>query len=216
MMAKFHTTILFVMAVALTAPITAQEIVNKSQSESPSTKQLYIDVDFKGGKVSEYVELLRKLDPSARILCSESADRAYVPTIKIKAVPLRVAVNALWTVSRSSFRPIVIDEESFEDKNHSEGLVFSIDLESPSEEIPMQATVVNAKDALQVLGSEDAAEALQATIETGLSTVFADNDGPAVVVKLHEPTGLLFVKGPTQRVRFVLEIIEQLAQNSDQ
>ena len=216
MTAKIQITILFLLAVFLTSPSTAQDSPGAIGSVAASHQQLFLDIDFEGGTVNDYVTLLRKLDPGVRILCSEAAVMAHVPSIKIKSVPVRVAVNALWTVTRNSFRPIMIEEDNFKDKDHQEGLVFSIDLDSPSEEIKMEATVVSAKHALKALGSENAAKQLQSTIESGLSTVFSEHDGPAVVVKLHEPTSLLFVKGPVDRVTFVLEIIDQLSQNSVQ
>jgi hypothetical protein len=217
MIAKLRSTILLMLVVSLTTPVAAQDDGSNhdQDSQAAGTQQPFIDVDFQGGTISDYIALLRTLDPNVRILCSESAVDTSVPTIKIKAVPTQIAVHALSMVSRNSFRPIAIDEESFEDANHHEGLIFTIDLDFPSEDVQIEATVVNAKEALRALRSEDAARDLQKTIEMGLSTVFDGNDGPAVVANLHEPTGLLFVKGPGERVRFVLEIIDQLSRNSD-
>ena len=214
MISKLHAAILFTLLLTATAPaqdpFSAQNI---AQSGEPSPQ--FFDVNFQGGTVNDYVALLRTLNPKARILCSKSAAQIYVPSIKMKSVPLDIAVDALSLVTQNSFDSIVINGESFAGANQNEELIFAIDLNAPEEEPPLEATVINANTALQSFESENAAKDLESTIEMGLATVFENNEGPAVVVKLHEPTGLLFIKGPGHRVQFVLKIIEQLSQNSD-
>ena len=210
MLTQIHSAIFLILL--MTVPAAAQDA---GSAQPGDTSKQFFDVNFQGGTVDDYVALLRTLNPQARILCSNSAARIYVPSIKMKSVPLEIAVDALTLVTQNSFDSIVINQQRFEGADQNVELIFAIDLNAPAEEAPMEATVINANSALQSFDAENAAKNLEATINMGLLTVFDGNEGPAVVVKLHEPTGLLFIKGPGQRVQFVLKIIEQLSQNAN-
>lgn len=212
---KLQTVALLLLMFSLVAQAVAQEDGGNDQSQSGNNDLRFVDIKFEGGTVNDYVELIRKLDPTIRILCAESAAETSVPPIKIKAIPVSTAVNALSMVSRNTFRPIIVDAEIFEDQNREAGYIYTIDLDYPIEKVKTNATVVSAKTALRRLGTDNPEEKLQQTIEAGLSTVFDKKDGPIVVVKLHQETGLLFVKGRGDQVQFVLEIINQLSQNQN-
>ena len=58
-----------------------------------------------------------------------------------------------------------------------------------------------------------AVDKLMHTIDVGLDTVFEDSS-PAISIKLHSETGLLFVKGREDKVEFVTQIIRELEKNN--
>ena len=207
---KYHAIVTLFLAALVATPVLGQI----RASDAPAAKApAFIDVDFTGGTVDEYLLHLRKLDPEVRIICSAAAKRVPVPSIQIKKVPVRVAMNALVTVSRNASYHLFIDEESFTDPNSDEGILFAIDVEQRHAESESLARVVSAKHALNAIGGDNPAAALQETIQTGLDTVFEQVLEETVVVRLHESSGLLFIRGPMERVDFVLEIVDQLSQN---
>ena len=158
------------------------------------------EVDFSGGAVSSYVELIKQLAgnrASLNIIVKASAKNVNLPSIQLKQVTIGTAFEAMTAASSE-----VTTELSGGDDEESYLIVqCADDGEGP------QVLVLNIKDALATHPRDE----LSKTIESGLEFL----DGEDIQIQLHEETGLMFAKGSPRALNLVREIIIEMSKGAE-
>ena len=159
-------------------------------------------IDFAGGTIAEYVEILRRapnfdneMEPMpVNIVVTTSAKDFFLPPIKV-TTNLTGALGLLEGCSNESSQVLLDDDPSGNVK-----LIRVI-----SDERTM-VTVINAKALLEKTTVDD----LMEVIDVGLAM---QGTTSKVELKLHQGTGLLFAKGTSSGTHLVQEIINELSGN---
>ncbi len=157
------------------------------------------EIDFKGGSITEYVNLLRDKPnfgnegpEDLSIVVTESAKDFRLPEIRVKT-NMTGALGIMEGCSTDNQQVVLEMDPS--------GNVQMVRVESSE---PTIVTVVNAK---QLLSTIDRKELLDA-IEMGLEM---QGTISRVELKLHEGTGLLFAKGTKSGTGLVHELVNELS-----
>ncbi len=175
---------------------------NAEQAEDPS-EQMY-EIDFPGGSLVEYINLIRDLEipridfdgrrQPANIFIADSARNLQVPPVQV-TTNMQGALGILEMLSNGSngFQQILVNLDPSE----------TITVISVDGVVPLTVEVINSRQLLNHMKKES----LLSAIEIGLQML---GDSGGIELKLHEETGLLFVKGVEQKTELVRRIIEQL------
>jgi len=160
-------------------------------------------IDFEGGTITEYVELLRSI-PSisnlnkesqiepVNIVVTASAKDFVLPPIKVRT-NMAGALGLLPECSDMFNSIDVITDESN-----------SIKLIQINSNEPHQVTVINCMALLEKMPVKD----LMEVIDAGLKM----QGSPSMVeLKLHEGTGLMFAKGSVSGTKLVYDIVNELS-----
>ena len=157
-----------------------------------------VDIDFPGGPVAAYMDLLeaaaseRGIDWPLNIVLVDKARDFNLPPIKIRT-NLDAAVQVLASCSSQYERLDVVRDR--------EANVQFIRLRNSN---PVITEVLNVRSILEDMPHEDFSSAIAIGME------FAGGDSDEIDMKLHDETGLLFVKGPENKIMLVQRIINQL------
>ncbi len=158
-------------------------------------------INFSGGKLSEYIDLVREKKLPAfnsegemqpmNIFITEDARNVRMPSVEMTTT-FDGFLGILSTISNERQKIIV---DSTNDVTR-----ISVDNRNLT-----RVQVINAKQLLEKMDKED----LLSAIEIGMQ--MQGNEG-AIELKLHEQTGLLFVKGPHENTELVGQIVAELYQ----
>lgn len=155
-------------------------------------------LDFSGGTIAEYVSMIKDATAGKEqlnIVVTENARDYRLPPIQVQA-SLEGAIGIIQGCST--------DKNLVDVDTDPTGEIYIVRVEY---EDPLKFTVDNIKELLQMVDKES----LLSAIEIGLEM---QGSGSAVTMKLHEETGLLFVKGPETSVEVVHQVIHELAKGA--
>ncbi len=169
---------------------TAQESAQQVE-QNPFDKP--VSVEFAGGSVAQYVDVIRQAAPGINIVITGSAADYAVPEIQLKQVPAIVALECL---NRATSEQIFVEYPDY------------IAYVQNQDQSTTNVRVINVK---QLLNAIDKADLLTA-IEVGLE--MQDKPSLKVDLKLHEETGLLFVKGLENQTSLIEEIVNQMSEGA--
>ncbi len=186
---RFNTILL--LTVFILSPVAvAQQPVGSETSIDEET----FEIDFEGGTIAEYVEMLRtKPSPSPlNLVVTQSARSFELPSIKVQTN----MDGAVGIMEACSNEYQVVELESDPTGNAQIVRVNNMD--------EVVVTVMNAKHLLSKIEEEDFVDAIQMGLEM---------QGPIskVELKLHPATGLLFAKGTSRGTHLVEEIVGELS-----
>lgn len=234
--AELETAKRLVQQLDLVAEERARRIVQEFESrsrETPAWRILAkpISIDFKGGPLAEFVRLLGgAVGCESWMLEDPRLESAVVPPIKLTGVTADSALRMLNGLSFASVdrgTPLhgrfVVQRIDAAPGSDGAPPIYRIGGTFPSEGDPSRppapprptTTTVFEVSLLHLRDSEDA----EATIEKAQAALLAAIEvginlrGPSseFAVKLHRPTGLLFVSGTPEELSLVHTIIEQWA-----
>lgn len=168
-------------------------LIQISASAQADSEDLYA-IDFAGGTINQYVTLVKDVTDGKEVLnivVTESAENYKLPPVQVRA-SIEGVIGVIEGCSTAK-NLIEVDTDVT-------GEVYIVRVEY---EEPMSFTVDSVKDLLEVVDQT----ALLSAVEIGLEM---QGSGSAVTMKLHEETGLLFVKGPESSVNLVHQVIDEL------
>lgn len=169
----------------------AQATVVAQQSEDE--EQVY-SIEFPGGTIGEYVGLVRAIHDNSQplnVVVTESAENFRLPSVNAQTT-LEGVLGVIEGCSTEA-NSVNVDTD-----NSGEVYIIRVEYQEP---IRFDVTSVKA------LLNDIPKESLLSAVEIGLEM---QGPGANVSLKLHEETGLLFVKGPESSVELVQTIIDQL------
>lgn len=175
--------------------------VSQQENDSIADPTVFT-IDFPGGTIAEYVEILRKAPnfdnemnrEPVNIVVATSAQDFFLPPIKV-TTNMTGAMGLLEGCSDESSQVVVDHDPSG-----------NIQLVRVDSEERTMVTVINAKALLE----KTAVDELMDVIDVGLAM---QGTTSKVELKLHEGTGLLFAKGTPSGTHLVQQIIEELSGN---
>lgn len=190
---KFYRTMLPLVAVVAL-------LVSSAHAQDSERAQ----IDFPGGTIEQYAQLLKEVkfvgfDEQAivpNIVVTSSARDYRLPSININA-SYDGAMGVMSACSTKNSRVVVDSDDT--------GQVYIVRVETDEE---VDVSVVSAQ---QLLENVDQATLLSA-VEIGLEMHDA---GASVTLRLHEESGLMFLKGPVSGIQLVESIIERLEDNAN-
>lgn len=177
-----------------------------------------ITVDFKGGTVAQYVELLKKSGKAVNIVASERASKQQLSALSLNQVNIGVAVYSIQAAAASGAGQWKIDQITPPMGGYPPGMLqpggeaYSVDF------FPFgrrgEDLVVESYSLVRIIKSEGHAEGMDAkvvltAIETGLKLQNEGAEQPPDL-KFHSDSGLLFVRGTNSDVRLVGSIVSRL------
>lgn len=176
----------------------ANDIVD---SESGDALDKYFDYTSGPSTVKDFIHALTDFfpPPQLNIIVSPEAANVSLPEMTFRRVKVR---NALRLLSRLA--PIDVDED---EGQIDDGRVILIESDQTREE-----TVTRAISVKHLLGKVDGlvdGEQLMVVLNNGFEFMQVGNSKP--VMKLHEPTGLMFIKGSQSQVFFAMQIVSELS-----
>lgn len=188
---------------------------NTVRSEEP--KEVLISVDFPGGSVADYINVLRRSVGKVPVnaVVSAQAQRATLSPIVLRDVSLFTAMSAISAAAGNSSGNWLIEVIPGQTRAMA-ALAFSVDYK-PRAERPADELVVETLSLARLIGSGKAeqndgmsAAVVLTAIETGLQ--LGDGAGArAPELKFHEESGLLFVRGTVPEVRLVQTVVNRMS-----
>lgn len=167
-------------------------------SETEEVKQT-ATINFPGGKLSEYIDLVREKKlpavnsegemQSMNIFITEDARNVRMPSVEMTTT-IDGFLGILSTISNER-QKIIVDFANDVTK-------ISVDNRNLT-----RVQVINGKQLLEKMAKED----LLSAIEIGMQM---QGNVDAIELKLHEQTGLLFVKGTQDNNQLVSQIVAEL------
>lgn len=214
---------------AMRRAIAERERVVHPSFDSPARRILAkpINVDFKGGLISEYLALLGQAAGSESWALEDARDESIqLPPVKLTGVTADSALRLLDGLGISGADPLarrgVISVKRIDARPENDGAppiyriaaIYPDDQREPGQPAPAPPTGTEVFDVSRQgseggLSEEEIAEAqtsLLAALETGASMM-----GPSksFKVKLHAPTGMLFVSGTPAEIGLASTIVNQ-------
>jgi hypothetical protein len=170
------------------------------ESESGDALDKYFDYTSGPSTVKDFIHALTDFfpPPQLNIIVSPEAANVSLPEMTFKGVKVR---NALRLLSRLA--PINVDED---EGQIDDGRVILIESDQSHE------TVTRAISVKHLLGKVDGVvdgEQLMVLFNDGFEFMQVGTSKP--VMKLHEPTGLMFIKGSQSQVFFAMQIVSELS-----
>ncbi len=184
-------TLFSILCLALANGSIAQDAPGQSGPADPL--QSMISVNFPGGNVQQYVDLLKRSNASNIVVSNQSTGDHALPSIQLNNVPLASAISLLEQVSGGQL-----------------GIHFepAIAIVSRRQQVPQYSIeVLSVKHLVEDQGKEE----LLSAVELGINLL--DQGSFGVEIKLHAETGLLFVKGDGHQRQVVQDIVSQMTQN---
>ena len=154
-------------------------------------------IDFPGGTVAQYIELLNSQFEQANVVVDTPAASFVLPSIRL-TTDSQGAVLVLHQLSNNSRKLYV--EEAIAFYPNSPNPIAQIKLEGSSDIVK----VINVKSLLTTISQNDLLDVAKFGLEVQGTT-------GQVKLSLHPQTGILFVKGEESAVKLVLDTIDQLS-----
>lgn len=162
--------------------------------------QSKISIEFPGGVLVEYVNEIRELAPTLNIVMTETAASHRLPEIRLVDVPVRGALSLLSTLTNSQ---ATVEFQLQADSYDADIVLIS----APDLPPPSRSTEVRVFNVKQLLGASNR-EALLSALESGYEML--GSSGSPVDVKIHEATGLLFIKGSPEQLQLAEAVIREI------
>ncbi len=162
--------------------------------------QFTISLDQPSGSVLQLVEAIRENIPKLNIVVTETASSYRLPEIKLAEVPIRGALSLVSTLTDNAV------EVNFQSQNEGSeaNLVLISSQEGYSPDRNLTVRVLNVKRLLQ----EADRDALLSALDEGYRMM--GNETNQVEIKIHEATGLLFVKGTSSQLVMAESIVQEI------
>jgi hypothetical protein len=172
-----------------------------ADSESGDALDKYLYYESGPATVKDFIQALTDSfpPPQLNIIVSPEAANVSLPEMTFRRVKVR---NALRLLSRLA--PIHVD---YDEGQIDDGRVILIESDQSSEE-----TVTRAISVKHLLGKVDGVvdgEQLMVLFNDGFEFMQVGTSKP--VMKLHEPTGLMFIKGSQSQVFFAMQVVSELS-----
>jgi hypothetical protein len=172
----------------------------------------WLSVDFGGGTVEQYIRLLqmqgedREID--VNVILDDSVREMKLPPIKFSNVPVDAAIQILERVNVKGARVNI-------DRRESIYVITGQLLFPPAGPQDVYTTVLSVREILDEYDQSDVLSAIEIGLKMMESPSTGNTNGPGsseplVDLKLHNETGLLFVKGTDEQLDLVSRITEQL------
>lgn len=192
----------------------------QSSQPAPPVRQIedtsWIDIRFDGGTVKDLVDAIKARMPRANILLEPAAADVQVPAFEAFGVTpagaLEVARNILPDPGSIDVLPVSLRGDNSAPSTsvrlgsrlrHQQEQTQASRTQLPADNAPSRAWNLR-----NFVAGEAAIDSVLAAIQAGMET-FETN---SVVLKYHEPTGVLMVRGYQAQITFIESIIEAAAQ----
>ncbi|MBL8876262.1 MAG: hypothetical protein JNM86_10745 [Phycisphaerae bacterium] len=186
--------------------------------QDPGTPDGTITVDFAGGTLEQYVEALRTaagMTPMNVVVSPEVAD-VRIPRVKLtKALPGSAIISVQQIGTNKSGKPITLNVNPIDSGGPAPA--YSISLYEDREKLARlnNVLVLSLNPIVGLPGSPQAA-ASKLDAKTVLSAIEVavlvsdDEATPQPLLKFHEASGLLFVRGSQTQRAAATEVVQQL------
>lgn len=184
---------IFLIPVAV-ALIGLMQVTSFAQVTSAEVADEIFTIDFAGGTIAQYVSVLKDAtDGKAdlNIVVTDSAENYRLPSINVRT-NLEGAIGVIEGCSTTKSLVEVATDVT--------GDIYIVRVEY---EEPLELTVSSVASLLERIEEQS----LLSAVEIGLEM---QGSGSNVTMKLHQETGLLFVKGPKSSVQLVHQVINEL------
>ncbi|MGD9691771.1 MAG: hypothetical protein AB7G17_02930 [Phycisphaerales bacterium] len=164
------------------------------------------DLDFPGGSLAGYVAAIRKAQPKANIVVSPGSDRAPVPELQLRDVTAGAAMKAIgFHQQRSDGTMHALQISATPIAGSSEEVIRAVYEDSATRQWETKARVWSLAGLLQQGATS---EELLTAIEAALSVYNRDS-----MLKYHEPTSLLIVRGDEQQLALIDQTVDQILES---
>lgn len=198
--------ILIAAIVTCTAAVATMSAAQKEPAAPTQGQIELINLDFKGGSVTDYIESLRRASSQANIVMLNDLGSIPMPAVKLTSVDVPSALQMLeWMPRRQEHAEVkVIVRKATHGGEAVPVYTVMADIE-PLQRPPSSRTVVFA---ISDLLKEDlkVTDVLTA-VETALGML---KDQPQAQVRFHERTGLLIAHGRSEQLDSMHQVITQL------
>lgn len=172
------------------------------------------DLDFAGGTIADYARAIRTAYPCANILVRPAVEQMPAPAISLRAVSLETALHLMAQESISSgveSRGVVIVRHVNRNPNREGNQVYDVSLAPTSsllEKPPVAPTQPNELGVWVLAKITESGIAIEDTL--GAANVALETAGGSAVLRYHEPTGLLIVRGSAAQIGAIQRAIAML------
>lgn len=196
------TALLFVVMATASGLVAQDQSVSEEDSHARYEQQLAspVTIDMSDSSVSDYANEIRQMVPTINIVVTKSAADLRLPEIKLTGVPARGALSLLNSVTNQE---VEVEFQSRADGSEADVVLITTSNAGPFSS-GIEVRVFNIK---QLLGASNR-DALLSSLESGFQ-MLGWSSAP-VDVKIHEATGLLFIKGTEQQLALAESIIHEL------
>lgn len=186
--------------------------VQSTSSTNPLSASPIVSVEFPGGTVQEYVQLLRGTtkDP-VNIAASEELLSTQIPPITLKNVALMSALRALGTIGDGAGMIDVRDLSLLSKTGERAGSPVYEVLWVPrrmSDEASVQTYALFER--LPVVNDEEATRMAETLVSAAQTALQMSGNSSTWELKFHRPSRLLLVKGTKGQIEIVASVVERM------
>lgn len=184
-----------------------ETVLSKNPQESNSVELTWEDllqkktsIELTTGTVGDFIELVRQTTPQLNIVVTESASSYRLPAIKLSEVPYRGALSLLNTLSEGQISVTFQSQDEGADAN----IVLVTGEAEPIVDRSQSVRVLNVKRLLQTSTRADLLSALDEAYR------LMGEQATPIEIKIHEATGLLFVKGSPEQLQLAESVVAEI------
>jgi len=170
-----------------------------------------INLDFRGGTATEYINALRKATTDVNIVVMSDLSSIQVPPVTLKNVNPASAIDILRSIPQDQpGRHVEINFKEDRPKSPEQLPVFTVSANIiansvQGRRIGEQTTVASISDLLE--GKLKAADLLTA-VQTALEML--KNEAQPAQIRFHEETGLLIARGSDEQIAAITMVLRQI------
>lgn len=192
-------------------PPEVRQMLEDAMARQKSHPPVTFSVDFAGGTVTQYLDAIRAACPKANIVGAAGLDQYKVPPITLKDVTVHGALQPLdYVVSlegaRASRVKVWFNDDVasvwLEDEFRRDGATIDDENAPEPETLVWNSRELTSKQAITV-------DDITGAIDTALSVFPQDKP----IVRIHEQTGILVVRGTEDQLAAVREVIQELSKS---
>jgi hypothetical protein len=179
---------------------TQEAAENNDETNWDELLQLNISIEQPAGTISQFVENVRNTTPQLNIVVTESASAVRLPDIRLENVPVRGALSLIPTLTNSE---VDVNFQSQIEGSEANIVLISGQYNADSSNVPT-VRVFNVKRIL----TESTRDDLLTALDEGLD-MMGEHLAP-VEIKVHEATGLLFIKGTSPQLQLAESVVQEI------